>query len=58
MVLFNAFEIGQNVKIKRSVVETEFISSLCCQNSSDDSPPKDGADDIFSDTKQFLFLTL
>lgn len=55
--LFNAFELGQNVKIKCTIVETESIYSLCCQNLSDDSPPKDGADDVCSDTKQFLFLT-
>lgn len=57
-VLFNAFELGQNVKIKRTTVEIESICSLCCQNLSDDSPPKNGVDDVFSDTKQFLFLTL
>lgn len=57
-MLLSAFELGQNVKIKCTIVETESICSLCCQNLSDDSPPKDGVDDVFSDTKQFLFLTL
>ena len=56
-MLFNAFELGQNVKIKRTIVETESIYSLYCQNLSDDSAPKDGVD-VFSDTKQMLFLTL
>lgn len=55
-LLFNAFELGQNVKTECTIVETESIYSLCCQNLTD-SPPKDGADDACSDTKQFLFLT-
>lgn len=57
-MLFNAFELGQNVKIKPTIVETESIYSLGCQNLGDDSPSKDGVDDVFSDTKLFLFLTL
>lgn len=56
-MLFSAFELGQNVEIKHTIVETESIYSLCCQNLSDDSPPKDGVDDVFNDTK-LLFLTL
>lgn len=57
-MLFNAFELGQNVKMKPTIVETESIYSLGCQNLGDDSPSKDGVDDVFSDTKLFLFLTL
>lgn len=45
------------MKIKCTIVETESMYSLCCQNLNDDSPPKGGANDVCSDTKQFLFLT-
>lgn len=56
-MLFSAFKLGQNIEIKHTIVETESMCRLCCENLSDDSPPDDGIDHVFSDTKQ-LFLTL
>lgn len=34
------------------------MCSLCCENLSDDSPPDDGIERVFSDTKQLHFLTV